>query len=456
MTRQDIINLISYVRSNSEFIEHNKKLFEIFEGDLLKYILADLKQQLSPEAFSQIQYRICPINVLKRIISKLSKIYARSPQRILINGNSSDEELLNFYVQEMKLDQYMTVANELFNLHKCVTIEPFVENNLPRLRVIPADRNLFFSDDKVNPLRPTAWIKFVGSRNGKNIFYIYTDENFYPVSEDAEILNDILIANENIEAINPFGKIPAVYINRSHYSLLPTIDTDTFKMSKAIPILLSDLNFAVMYQSFSIIFGIDVQVDNLVKSPNAFWSFRSDPTSDKKPEIGILKPDVDIDQVLNLLKTELVMWLNSKNIRAGSVGDLNAENFASGISKIVDESDTFEDRQAQIPFFVNAEAELFNLIINHLHPFWKAAGMIDTKLDWSRGVQVRTIFPEQLPLINRNELVDTVIKELQAGLTTRELAIKRLNPEMTEKEVLDLINKIDQQTTIFIEGDENV
>jgi hypothetical protein len=150
----------------------------------------------------------------------------------------------------------------------------------------------------------------------------------------------------------------------------------------------------------------------------------------------------------------LVLWLNSRNIRPGSVGDLNAENVSSGISKIVDESDTVEDRQAQIPFFINAEAQLFDLIINHLHPYWKATGQIDQSLDWSQGVTVQTLFPEQYPLVRRSEIVDVAIKELNSGLITKKLAVQRLNPEMTEEEVDKLLAEIDAERVIEIPEEE--
>jgi hypothetical protein len=104
---------------------------------------------------------------------------------------------------------------------------------------------------------------------------------------------------------------------------------------------------------------------------------------------------------------------------------------------------------------VNAEAQLFDLIINHLHPYWKATGQIDQSLDWSQGVKVQTLFPEQYPLVRRSEIVDVAIKELNSGLITKKLAVQRLNPEMTEEEVDKLLAEIDAERVIELPEEES-
>lgn len=448
-------DILDYVKDHSATIKHNRDLFDIYEGDLLKFIEQDLSRQLSPESYSQVRFRVAPINILTRVIDKLAKIYAKKPVRTVINGTEKDEELLDYYLEEMDFDQQMNVADELFNLHKNTTLEPFVDQGFPRLRVVPADRNIFMSIDPINPLRPTHWIKFVGKRKdieGKehDIFYIYTDDFFLPIDADGEIMRDILAQSENPLGINPYSKIPSVYINKSLHSLIPPIDTDTFKMTKILPIILSDLNAAAMFQSFSILYGVDVNSENLIMAPNAFWSFKSDPTTDRKPEIGVIKPDVDIDKVLNLIQSQLVLWLHSKNIRPGTVGTLNAENAASGISKIIDESDTVDARNSHVRFFEVAEKNFWDLVINNMHPVWRSTGQIETNLDWTPGVTIQTTFSEQLPFVRRRDLLDQVVIELAQGLTTKRRALKILNPEMMDDEIDQLLEEISVNDIIEI------
>lgn len=441
--------LYEHLKNNADKIEHNQILFDVYEGTLLKYILYDLRETLSEKSYNLAKTRVAPINLLVQIVDKLSKIYSKPPKRSIVEGTGtdSDKELLSWYENEMDLNETLNVTNELFNLHKSVTFEPYIEDAKPRLRNVPADRSIWFSSDPLNPTNPTEYIKFLGEQkiNGEDtqVYFIYSNDEFLIVDKKMRVIPS-LMAQMELDGTNPIGQIPAIYVNKSKFSVVPPMDTDFLKMTKLIPILLSDLNFAAMMQSFSIIYGINVDNENAVISPNAFWTFHSKPGSDDKPEVGIIKPQVDIDQVLNLATALVSMWLKSRNIRPGVVADLSISNAASGISKIIDESDTSEDRQRQVGYFKKAENKFWKLITKQMHPYWMDRKMIDTNLSWSPTVEIQVDFQEQTPLLDRTKVLDEVIKELNASLTLPQIAIQRLNPEMSENEAMDLLNKIDE------------
>lgn len=236
---------------------------------------------------------------------------------------------------------------------------------------------------------------------------------------------------------------------------MPIPDSDLLAMVKLFPVLLTDINYATMYQSFSIIYGIDVDDENLKLAPNSFWRFKSDPTSDaKKPEIGTIKPSVDTDKVIQLIQAQMSMWLQSRSIRPGNTGQLNTENFSSGISKIVDEMDTVEDRSKQVPFFERAEEQLFDLIINHLHPVWIKQPGYDTRLGFTAGARVQVEFQEQKPMQDFSKLIDDAIKLRDAGLITNLAAIKMIYPDLTESEYKELAANVESSITINLPTDQ--
>lgn len=460
--RDQVDEIVKYVKSKGPLIEHNNQLFDIFEGLLLDYLIKDLKEQLSRSSFKAMEHRIAPINLLKRVIDKLSKIYNKAPLRWLEIESENDQELLNYYMKSMGVDESGMTFNELFNLFKNSAWEPFVKNGKPALRVIPSNRFLVYSTDKVDPTEPTHFIKLMGTENiivnsqekKVNVLYIYTADEFLPVGYDGNdvfVLDSVLNENENPEGINPYGVLPFVYINQSKHTLISPIDTDTLRMTKIFPIILSDMNFAVMFQAFSIVYGIDVDDENIQMSPNAFWRLKSDPTTKTKPEIGTIKPQVDITQVVGFIASQLGLWLQSKNIRPGQIGDASGDQFASGVSKVVDEMDTWEARQKQVPVFQKAEEKLWDLIINHTHPYWVQNKMIDEKRSFLPNQFVHVEFPEQKPMTKRIEIINEVKEELQLGLTTKKEAMMRLNPEMAEDTVDDLIKQIELDRTVVIE-----
>lgn len=428
---------------------HNQILFDIYEGNLLPYIEEDFKNSFSQESYAAIRPRITPINILKRVVDKLSTIYAKPPKRYIKNGTPQDSELLTWYEESFQINPVMNISNELFNLHKTVTLEPFVDQMMPKLRAVPSDRSIMLSQDKVDPTRPTVWVKYMGRMKWKgeetSLLYIYTDDDFIPVTLGGDIVEQVLIETENLEATNAVGELPAVYVNRSYHSILPPVDTDVLRMTKVIPVLFSDLSFAVMMQSFSIIYGIDVDNQNLRMSPNAFWTFKSDPASKNKPEIGMLKPSVDITEVNQHIMSLFSTWLHSKGIRPGTIGQLAGQSDISGISKMIDEMDTSEDRQKQVQHFMKAEKELWQLVTKSLHPYWQSQRMIETPLNFSPQAEVVVEFQEQLPMTRRSDLLKDILLELKEGLTTKKRALKTLNPEMKDDDIEALMEEVEEE-----------
>ena len=468
--RDDIPAILEYARGAKQLrtLEHNAKLFEVYEGDLASQVLEDLKKQLSAQSYEQVQHRIAPVNVLRRLVSKLSALYQVPPARWLVKEVPADAELFSWYEKTLAVDTVGGLFNEFFNLFKNSLLEPYLRNGKPALRVIPSDRFLPYSKDVTDPTQPTHILKFMGtiqktsinSKGGSEsrpvqLIYAYTDTEFLPFDSDGEIKQDILNAAGNPLGLNPYGKLPFVYVNRSKHQIVPTIDTDTLRMVKLFPILLSDLNFAVMYQAFSIVYGIDVDDQNITMSPNAFWRFKSDPASGAKtPQIGVIKPTVDIAEVVGFIMAQLSFWLQSRNIRPGQVGAVTTENFASGVSKLVDEMDTFDDRQKQVPYFQDAETELWNLILHHMHPVWVREGAIENRQQFSAGQSVEVEFPPQQPMVRREDTIANVKSELELQLLTRRDALIRLNPGMSEDDADVYLVQIEQDNTVIVAGEE--
>lgn len=459
--KQIIPDLLDHIENQEQLLKHNHKLFNVYEGELLPLVAESLKQHLSPQVFQQVVSRISPINVLIKIIDKLSKIYQQDPSRIIIDGNETDTELLKYYERSFRMNNTMNISNESFNLYKNNLLQVFAHQGKPRLRSIPSDRFIVYSDDPVDPLTPTHVVlidkeEYDERGSKKVIFHAYSDSEFIVFDSDGDVRGDIMREMGMEEGVNPVGKMPFVYINRSKSLLVPKMDTDTLTMTVLIPVLLSDLNLAAMYQAFSILYGINVDDDDLVIAPNAFWRFKSDSTAEGNPEVGSIKPETDIDAVLKLIQAQMSFWLQSKGIRPGSIGSLDGENMASGISKMVDESDTTEDRKKQVGYYDPAEQELWKLIIDYMHPYWLSSGQIEPMPLFSPQCYVKTNFSQQTPLMNRMQMIDEVIKEMDAGILSKKQAVARLDPHLTEEDIDARLAEIEEERSFMEVANEEI
>jgi hypothetical protein len=447
----DIASLVAQVKHYDEYLSSNFDLYDIYNGNLLGYIEKELEAQLSPQSYMQAQFRIPPINILKRIMDKLSKVYAHPPRRVVVGGSAQEIELFEWYALNFKINQTMTLCNAYFNLTKRALIEPFLYKpdeltpGTPKLRVIPSHRVIVISYDKADPTVMSLVVTYEGKYQAtptgqpRRYFKAIDKNRFIYFDEDKRDLTPMFAPDTNPGGINVYGAVPYVYLNRSPDSTMPIQDTDTKRMSILIPTLLADTNYASMFQAFSILYGIDVNDEGLKMAPNAFWTFKSNQGLESRPQIGSIKPEMDVDGSLNLIASQLAFWLNSRGIRPGAIGDINGTNFSSGISKMIDEADTAEDRKEQVPYFKYAEQELWDLVLHKMHPVWSESGMIENRTFFRPTTTVEVTFPEQLSMQKRSELVKEVIEEMKAGLTDRKRAIKRINPDMSEEEIDQLL-----------------
>lgn len=442
------------IKENEDNVKMNHEKLRIYEGDLLPFVREVMRKTLSENYFRQIEHRIIPINVLTRIVDKLSKVYISPPVR----KDETYQEFIDQIITELDIDLIMSNADEFSHLFKSYALEPYIDEGMPGIRVLPADRFMVIGEDKKNPMKVTTFIKYMGKINElDSLYYAYTDMEFIPFTSKGEIYVSALDGNDGV---NPYGVIPFVYGNRSKLSLVPTQDTDITQLTLMIPILLSDLAGAIMFSCFSVIYGIDLKIEKLEKSPNSFWNFKTDSKNDNaKPEIGTIKSDVDIDKVMSFIKQTFAFWLETKGVRIGSLNNVDAGN-VSGIAKIIDEMDVYEIKKQQINYFKKEEKNLWNLLAV-MNNYWvKSEPDYDGKIV-GEDFNPTVVFDEPRPEIPRATEFATVNAEYLGGYMESDDAIAILYPDLDENEIeeraayLDKVNNRNTEDNGTSQDDNN-
>lgn len=466
-TQDKIYDIMKFVESNADMVNKAKDKLTIYEGELLPFVQRALRMELSPSAYERAQRRIAPINMLPKIVNKLSTLYNNTVIRALKEESDINREIVDYYIDEMNVDDRGQDSNRQLNLNKYTAWEMYIsedENPTPKLRVLPANQFLVYSDNLEDPTKETVFIKILGVYNkntgmineadGSTIFKevivykLYDNDQIIVVDSEGELRREFMVGNE--EGINPYGIIPFVYVRNAKYSLLPKEDTSDIPMTILTPILLTDLNYATQFMSHSIIYAIDADISNLSGNPDSIWHIKSDETDiedgSKKASIGTIKPEVDIDKVLQLIQTELALWLDSKDLKAQGVGSLEASNLASGISKMIDEADTTQAIKSQIEIYREAESELW-LKLGIMHNIWVDQGfMVNTNANKKTDgeLRVNTIFEEPAVVVNEKERIETIKLKEDSGYTSYTAAVSEANPELSNDEVEFLIEQIEE------------
>jgi hypothetical protein len=439
MLKDNRKQIIEYVKSKRSFLKRNAEALDIYDGNLLPYVDDIMKKTVSPQYYDKIKERIIPINIIQRFVDKVSTAYEKEPSRQ--SNTPRVQEFVDFYKDQFKMGVSGQIADQYTNLFKAFAWEPYVNSRgQPQIRELSFDKFLVMSNSAVNPEDETLFIKFMGYKSSDEdslLLFVYTDTEF-----DAFYMNGMEASEHLLEnqGVNFIGTIPFVYGKRQKNKLIPTQDTDMLSIGKTISVMMSDAAGAQLFQCFSLIYGVDVNTENLIMAPNAFWSFKSD--NEKKPEIGTIKPEADTGKVLDFVMNVFILWLETKGVRIGSMGSLAGGNLASGISKIIDEMDVYNIKKKSMEWFEKDEEELWNEKMPKIHNYWVQSGLVDPSTVppiINDEMDISVEFPSIEPMISRTEELANFKSELELRTITREYVIRKLHPEFDDAQVADIL-----------------
>lgn len=464
-TEYDRKKIAAFIRQEKDRLAYNEKIQEILDGAIQGLLEARMKEDLGVKSFLSASTRKSPINVFRKIIDKLTRIYDQPILRTVENGTDSDIELMQWYERKLNLNRKLSKNNFKFNAFYYALLQIGLKDRplsagedarirQPFIRTVPNHQFLVMNASRVDNASPDVIILCMDKRklaNGteQQVYYVYTDMQFVIMDQNGDIIPDLMEENE-LDGFNPYQVTPFAYSNDSDDAAMPAVQTDNLDLALLIPLLLTDLNYAVKFQAFSVFVAINLDDKKVEFSPNSIISFQTPPgEGDNKASFDVIKPTIDIAQTLSLASSQMALWLSTKGVRPGQIAQIGADQLASGISKMIDESDTFESIKKQIKVYEQTEAEFWEKLLHHIHPAWVAAGVVENKTIFSADARVVTKFTEPVPMQTRSEKIVELSTEKDAGFTSRKRAIKMLNTGLTDEEIDELIEEIDDETPVI-------
>jgi len=460
--------IAEFIKGEQPRLSYNGQIFQILEGNLKPLLNQRMLDDLGPDSVKAAQTRTAPINVLEKVVDKQTSIYSGRVVRRVEGPNvtDSDRELLKWYEDVLDMNQKMSSNNEFFNAYQYALLQIALNikagelTGKPFIRSAPNHQFLVLNDQySVDPTSPDLIILCIGAYKDDlgrehTKFALYTDQQYVIMNESGELLLGEMQKRDQ-DGTNPYGVTPFEYANASQNMVMPMVQTDNLDMALLIPLLLTDLNYAAKFQCFSLFVSIDIDDQKISISPNSILRLKSDPKGDK-PDFKVIKPEVDISEVLNLAASEMGLWLSTKGIRPGTVGTVGQDNFASGVSKIIDESDTFESKNKQIILYMAFEKRFWDRLFRHIHPVWVETRKIENTALLSEGAYIVTEFEKPVPLQTRGEKVTDLDLEVTAGFISRKRAVAALNPDLSEDALEELMEEINEERVIREPTDEPV
>lgn len=426
------------------------KRFLMFHGateDIIRQAIScEFKK---PETVEELMSRLIPINFVNKIVTKLSGVYTESPIRRVRDRSVSDQELLDLYVDKMCLNQRMKEANRYFKLFKRNLMETYVDEfGTPHVRNLPRHTYEVFSFSALTPNRPDVVVKILRDDEiaDKRILAVWSDESHYVINGKGHVDTESMLRIQNLTGDNVYGALPFIYINESSYSVDPIADDDLIRLAIAIPVILTDICFATKYQSWSLIYTVG-DVGDIPMNPNSVLPMNWGPDG-QKPEIGQIKPEVDTDKVLSMVQTLVALLLSTKSLSVNTFqAKLEATTAASGISKMLDNAESVEDKKDQQEYFLRAEKDFWKMLKEKLIPIWRFNQKLAPDLNrmFSDAFDMDVYFKEPKVMISEMDQIEISRARLDAGFSTLSMELKNIYPQLDEAQIEELAIEIDQE-----------
>jgi len=462
MQKETMEMVVKYVESEKSRLGLNSKLFDFLEGEVSPHLHEKMKADLGEKSYEAAKDRAVPVNIFKKYVDKVSKIYQQEPRREIEGSEGqakeSDMGIVDKFVELLNFNSKMNSNNEFWNGYQYSLLQSGMNKDTPFIRTIPNHQFLIMNASLVDPTSDDIVILIMTPEKDEAgtdvpIYWVYTDEQFAIYAGDYRIRTDIMQSLEQTGELPYEGK-PFSYLSASENLVMPKKQIDAFDMVLLIPLLLSDTTYIAKFTAFTQLYTIDVDAQDLSLSPNFRWDMKSDDETDKKPEVGTIKPDGDIDKLVKLSMSLLEIWLNEKGIKTGSIGTATTENAISGIAKMIDEADTTDLREKQASMYARFETEFWDYLLKVQYPFWKEQGLIEDFGTFSPNAKVKVSFAPQTPMVDRATIVEGQKKEVDAGFTTVKRAIKTVNPNMGDSAVEALMDEIEGEKEVLSFGEK--
>jgi len=424
-------------------------LMNLYEGNIAKYVYERVDKEISDEKQrNEIKSRIIEIELTRRIVDKIAKSYNTKPNRVLMNGTPKDKQLFDWYNEIINFDEIGYKTDKNFCNYK-ESLAKFIfkrDISLPQIKILEPAKYICMSLDNQDHTSVSIVIELYDINEEKEeVLICYSDNEMWIQGLDGDLLVDEMSKIDNFDGVNYYSKLQYSYLNKSNVDIMPYPDDSMIGVSTLVPLLIGDINYAVKYMSYSMMWGRNIKQKLIERGPSSFINLLpNDDNSEITPEIGMIKPEVDIKEVFDGIMMQLALWLNNRGISATAI-NYDSSSFASGISKMIDEADVTSLVTKNQERYRSHERKLFDFIFKHGHNVWKQINPLMPQMEFSSDCYVDITFSKIEPIKSRTEIISEISEEMKNGLLSKKRAIKRLNPTFSDEEVENLLEEIEEE-----------
>lgn len=166
------------------------------------------------------------------------------------------------------------------------------------------------------------------------------------------------------------------------------------------------------------------------------------------PKYELVSTDPNSDAWMRMVEVYIALLLTTNNLSPRNIsGKLDAASVASGIAKMIDESESTEDITEAQQYYARKEQDFWEIVarwLDVLRPTDRLTPELKTVPAFA-GKKVNVRFKQQSTVLSDDEKLNLIKKRKEIGLTLIQDLIKMDDPHLSDQEALDKLAKILEQ-----------
>lgn len=462
-----------------------KRRHDIYVDGGRKFLIDQIKREFGTEGLKEM--RLAPINILKKIVNKKSSVYGRPPVRTVNNGVASDQALVDYYVEELSINELMQKANRYYTLfsncviylfpkgdeiHACV-VPPYLYSVVPDSNNPSVINGFIFSkfiEESTylmqQNLDPASGVQGYNMNPGYKTsgdmvdsqeldttqhrnYIFWTDQQHFTTDENGnKIALDPSLGPEQF--LNPIEAMPVINLAKDRDAeAWAKQGEDMIDLAIALQLGWTDLLTIAKHQGFSILTIVSPEEPKqlTVGINRAVWLKQQE--GQTPPSISYVQGNSPLEQYKGLLMDLLGLLLTTNDMSPGSVsGMMQSKNFTSGFQALIEMSDTIQALEEDKPVLRSSEQAMWT-VLSQWHNFMYDQNLLNQEAaslgKFSEQFEININFSDMKPIESEQERIAAVKDLMSLNLMTQKDALKKLYPDLTDDQIDQKIEDIAQE-----------
>lgn len=504
--RQKVIREIAGAE-NQRRKQRGERRHELARDKTVEHVIARLESQgFSDDTVSEMRARAANVSIYKKIVKKKSRAYSAGVDRTVNNeageANQASTKVVQGLAKELKVNQVFRKGDEAREIHRNALVYchpiPVATVATPdgqksrwsmtarilhahQFDVIPLawDKEragcIILSDFPAGTESMTSGRGALGYRDGNEgasngdgvdqtiadsredsgaghpAFIWWTRSFHFTTDKNGAIITGTMHG----DGMNPIKRMPFVELAKDQDGeYWGEGGDDLTEAAILINLLITDLASILSNQGYGQPVLIEeantgssqnAQKEEVPIGPRELIRIKV-PQGSSVGDYKLVSTDVPADSWIKLIELYVALTLTTNNLSPRNIsGKLDAVNIASGIAKMIDESESTEDLTEAQQYYAEKESEFWEIVFAWLDVL-KGTERLDDALAKATsppdGFQITPYYKQQGVVLSEQEKLDLIKKRKEIGLTLFKDLIQLDDANLTDEQALKLLEEI--------------